>query len=272
MNADVGARRSRTTLPSLIGVGLLAATLTAPSCLPRVEQTEVPGLSAKVQVHTDAFGVPHIKALSLADAFRAQGYLHARDRFFQMDWNRRQAAGRLAELGGWLSHLASDGRIRLLGLRAAAQRSHDALEPAERELLDAYAAGVNAWLTTHPLPPEYAVLEVSVVEPWTGLDSLLLGKALVASLNGPRLWEIGETAAFQDYVDVLGEEAARLVYPNELGRFAPWVPRATVPDARGIPLASLRRLAPSHGDRARASHWRTGSAPEPRRRASSQTR
>lgn len=246
MDANGRARRNRPSLPSLVGVGLLAATLAAPSCPPRLERdyAELPGLSKKVRVHTDAFGVPHIEALSLADAFRAQGYLHARDRFFQMDWNRRRAEGRLAALGGSLSHLESDGRIRLLGLRAAAQRSHDVLAPAERELLEAYAAGVNAWLTSHPLPPEYAALEVTIVEPWTALDSLLLGKALFASLNGPRLWEIGETAVFAEYVDALGEERARLLYPDELGRFAPWVPHATVPDARGTPFASLRPRTP----------------------------
>jgi penicillin amidase len=229
------------SLRLLLATGLLGMASLGSICLgpPASTRIELPGLAVPVRVSVDFLGVPHLEAQSDHDLFMTLGYLHARDRFFQMDWNRRRADGRLAAFSGDFTHLQGDLSTRLLGLRAAAQRSMDALEPGELALLAAYADGVNAWRASHPLPPEYAALEVSVVAPWTPLDTLLLGKGMFASIIGPRIWEIDESAILAEYVAVLGEERAALVYPDELQRFAPWLPFATVPDASGTPLAKL---------------------------------
>ena len=234
---------------------LLSATLTfAPHpAQARVQKLALAGLENPVKVLTDELGVPHIYAKSDHDVVLAQGYVHARDRFFQMDANRRAAAGTLAELTGSFDALSADAAARILDLRAAAQRSVDRLEPAEISLAQAYADGVNAWLAAGALPPEYETLELTSVPPWSVLDTFLLGAGHAAAF-GVRLWEIGETEAVQGYVDALGEAGAAALYPADLGRFAPWVPRATVPDALGsapgladaptrIRLAGLARSA-----------------------------
>ncbi|MDJ0869811.1 MAG: penicillin acylase family protein, partial [Myxococcota bacterium] len=110
------------------------------------ETIEIPGIEEPVTVYTDALGVPHVYAATLKDAAAVQGYVHARDRFFQMDVARRAAAGQLAELTGSLPDLQSDAGTRLLGLRQAAQRSADLLTPREQAFAQAYADGVNAYL------------------------------------------------------------------------------------------------------------------------------
>ncbi len=124
--------------------------------------------------------MPHVFARSLADAVRVQGYLHARDRFFQMDVLRRTAEGRLAELTGNFIDLQRDAQTRPLGLRMAAERDAALLTPDEKRLLQTYAEGVNAWLASNPLPSEYAELEITSVPSWEVLDTLTLAKAAEA--------------------------------------------------------------------------------------------
>jgi penicillin G amidase len=99
--------------------------------------------------------------------------VHARDRFFQMDQNRRIANGTLAELLG-AEALASDVQLRTIGLRRAAQRSLAALSLATRSSIAAYTRGVNAWLAANPLPPEYSALELARADPWTDTDSVVV--------------------------------------------------------------------------------------------------
>ena len=95
---------------------------------------DLPGLSEPVQVTTDRNGVRHLSAANDLDLARAQGWVHARDRFFQMDVTRRQVSGDLAELLG-SSVLGSDIQSRTIGLRRAAERSASVLTPTERALL-----------------------------------------------------------------------------------------------------------------------------------------
>ena len=147
-------------------------------------QLTLPGLDHQVKVKRDGQGVPHISASTERDAYYAVGYMHAEDRLFQMDATRRQASGTLAELLG-PSALASDGQLRTLGLRRAAQRSLNALSPQSLAILDAYSAGVNAWLARNPLPSEYAALELTKanVPAWTPLDSAAVNKLLAFGLS-----------------------------------------------------------------------------------------
>jgi penicillin amidase len=135
---------------------------------------KLPGLSAEVHVWRDAHGVPHVFAGSMDDAARALGYLHAGDRMFQMEILRRVGQGRMAEIRG-PDLLDVDKFIRTLGFYREAQSSFSALSPWAQKRLEAYAEGVNAYLASHPLPPEF-LLAGDRPEPWKPADSLVIGK------------------------------------------------------------------------------------------------
>ncbi len=129
------------------------------------ETLALAGLSAPVEVMRDEWGIAHIRAGGEADAHFALGVVHAQDRLFQMELNRRRALGRAAE---WLGAEAAEGDLlcRRLGMEAACRRDYAALGAPARSMLEAYAAGVNAYLATDPvLPPEYALLGATP-EPW----------------------------------------------------------------------------------------------------------
>ena len=130
------------------------------------------GLDAPVDVLRDKHGVPHIYAITRADLFRTQGFVHAQDRMWQMEQNRRIAAGTLAELFGEAA-LDADRFSRTVGFLRAAQREYDALDDETRAVLSWYAEGVNAYITSRlgRLAPELNLLGARPA-PWTPLDSL----------------------------------------------------------------------------------------------------
>ena len=131
------------------------------------------GLTAAVKVERDAQGVPTIIGTTRLDVARATGYLHAQDRFFQMDLQRRSSAGELAELFG-PAVVPVDQARRRHGFRAIAQRALAGLPAEHRALLEAYTAGVNAGLAALTRTPwEYAVLRLDP-RPWQPEDSLLV--------------------------------------------------------------------------------------------------
>jgi len=117
------------------------------------------GLSSEARVWRDAYGVPHIFASSMDNAARALGYLHASERMFQMDILRRVGQGRMAEIRG-ADLLPVDQFIRTVGFYREAETSLSALSPWAQKRLEAYAEGVNAFLASHALPPEF-LLDVS---------------------------------------------------------------------------------------------------------------
>lgn len=141
-----------------------------------------PGLMAAGSISYNAEGVPTITAANDFDAAWLVGYAHARDRFFQMDVLRRTASGTLTELVG-SSVLARDVELRTLGLRRAAWASWAGASAELRGQLRAYAAGVNAWLQRNALPAEYQALELTRADPWSPLDSLVIGKILAFQLS-----------------------------------------------------------------------------------------
>lgn len=149
----------------------------------RNESLALPGLSAPVEITLDARGIPRIRAETERDATMALGYLHARDRMFQMDTMRRGAEGRLAEIGGSPA-LRLDRFMRLLGLRQRAEADYAALDDATRDQLDAYAAGVNARLSARRrfTAPEFLLL--GTPEPWEPQHSLLWAKVMGLWLSG----------------------------------------------------------------------------------------
>src|SRR4029079_13110718 len=108
----------------------------------------LPVLGAPVTVERDAQGVPQIWADTAEDLFRAQGYVHAQDRFWEMDFRRHVTSGRLSELFGE-SQLPTDKFLRTLGWREVAAQEVEALEPTVASYYDAYADGVNAYLADH---------------------------------------------------------------------------------------------------------------------------
>lgn len=190
----------------------------------------VPGLGAPAQLTSDTEGVSHIVAHSEADAWFLQGYVHARDRLFQMDEFRRTASGTLAELLGPAA-LASDVQLRTIGLRRAAERSLAALLPATRAALDAYVRGVNAYAMTHPLPAQYGALAITRFAPWEALDSVVVGKLFAAQLSLEI--DVDSTVALQSYLQAgaaLGFDGHALFF-EDLDRAAPFDPASTIPDA-----------------------------------------
>jgi penicillin amidase len=142
----------------------------------------LPGLSAPVAIERDALGVPTIHAASRVDAARALGFLHGQDRFFQMDLMRRKAAGELSELFGPLA-LPADRPNRLHRFRDEARQVLARSATEEHQLLDAYAAGVNAGLAgLSDKPFEYIPLRVSPA-PWKPEDTVLVVLAMYMELQ-----------------------------------------------------------------------------------------
>jgi penicillin G amidase len=168
----------------LASIGLAGGWLWLRQSLPVVDGSiAVAGLEAPVTIVRDAYAVPHIEAASFADAVFALGFVHAQDRLWQMDFRRRLGAGRLAEVLGPAA-LPTDRFIRTLGLEEAARASLAYLRPDTVALLEAYAAGVNAYLATRsgPLPPEFLILGYQP-EPWQPVDSLAWMRVLALDLS-----------------------------------------------------------------------------------------
>jgi penicillin amidase len=204
---------------------------------------ELPGLHAAARILRDVDGIPHVLAANEHDMVLLQGWVHARDRLFQMDLTRRQASGTLAELLG-APALDDDVELRTLGLRRAAERSLPLYSAEARAALEAYAEGVNAYVAAHPLPPEYGAIELTSFEPWTALDSLSVGKVLAFGLSFDL--DISLTEAFLTYQAAggfLGFDGAALFF-EDLFRSAPFDPASTVPDATGAPLTGAAAAAP----------------------------
>src|SRR5256884_1527264 len=187
------------------------------------------GLQDAARITIDDEGISHVRANNEHDLYFMQGWVHAGDRLFQMDYNRRLASGTLAELVGTAA-LANDVQLRTLGLRRGAQRSLDAASPRFRAALEAYAEGVNARLQAQTsLPPEYGALRLPQVAPWTPVDSIVIGKLLAFSLAFEL--DITRTVALQSYMAVFGPARGVTLYSQDLWRSAGFEPNATVPDA-----------------------------------------
>jgi penicillin amidase len=190
-------KRSRAPLVIFIIVVLLIVVLgalgywTARRTFPQTEGTlRLEGLQAAVHVFRDSMGVPHIYAGNLHDLFMAQGYVHAQDRFWQMEFWRRVGSGRLAEILGPTA-LDSDRFIRTLGWHRTAATELEQLDPDTRAVLEAYAEGVNAYLSTTDLSDlglEFTLLRLTGVhftpEPWTPLNTLTWAKVMAWDLSG----------------------------------------------------------------------------------------
>ena len=164
----------------VIGGGLLWLR----TSLPQTEgKLAVDGLAQPVTIVRDDDGIPHIRAETTADAYFALGFVHAQDRLWQMESIRRVGEGRLAEIVG-KPGLASDRFARIIGYERLARAALAQLSPDARAAVDAYTAGVNAWLNTHSgaLPPEFVALRFAP-EPWKPEDCLIWGKLMATRLS-----------------------------------------------------------------------------------------
>lgn len=181
------------TLGIVLSLGLIATGLgawTVTRSFPTLSGTlNLPGLAGDVTVYRDNAGIPQIVASTATDLFLAEGYVHAQDRFWEMDFRRHVTAGRLSELFGE-SQIGTDTFVRTLGWRAVAEQEVKLLDPTSLSYYESYARGVNAYLATHQgadLSLEYATLAIQnpdyTPEPWTAADSVAWLKAMAWDLR-----------------------------------------------------------------------------------------
>ncbi|AOO79418.1 hypothetical protein BHK69_01945 [Bosea vaviloviae] len=193
----------------------------------------LPGLEASVSVRRDAWGIPHIKAVGEADAYRALGFVHAQDRLFQMELTRRKALGRAAE---WLGAEAAEADIlvRRLGLEQACRRDYEALAGEAKDMLKAYASGVNAFLESGAAHPcEYALLGATP-EPWEPWHSIAVMRRL-GLLMGSIWFKLWRMLA----LPVVGAQNALKLRYDDGGRDLLCIPPGAQADRFEADLAAL---------------------------------
>lgn len=195
------------TILKRAGIGLLATVIllgggggfyfksylpntVAPKSFPQIDgEIQLEGLDGTVDIYRDQMGIPNIYATTQHDLFFAQGYIHAQDRFWQMDFWRHIGAGRIAEM--FSSELDTDMFLRTLGWTEVTEKEWEALDPEYKAMLQAYTDGVNAYLKDHDkeaLSLEYSILGLLnadyKIEPWTPSNTLTWGKMLAWDLKG----------------------------------------------------------------------------------------
>jgi penicillin amidase len=184
---------------------------------PQLEgEIQVAGLQAPVEVYRDSFGVPHIYANTSYDLFFAQGYVHAQDRFWQMDFWRHIGSGRLAEMFGE-GQLENDQVLRTLGFARIAEEELETYDATSVAIVEAYSDGVNAYLAEHQggdLSLEYAVLKLInpayQPEPWQPMHSITWGKFMAWDLGGNMDAEITRASLLKTLTP---EQVAEIVPP-----------------------------------------------------------
>lgn len=178
----------------------------------------VPGLSGEVHVYRDDRGIPHIYASNSSDLLFAQGYIHAQDRFWQMEWWRHISQGRISEIVGDVA-LENDKFIRTMGWNRMAQTTADYYrdhEPEYYALLEAYAAGVNAYIgdrSPAELSINYTILQTVnepwEIEPWTPLHTVGWGVVMSFDLAN----DINRELTYATLLDQFGEEVVSQLLP-----------------------------------------------------------
>jgi len=171
---------------ALVAVGIVRAQMRA--SWPQTSGTlEIQGLDQQVEIVRDDYGVAHIYAQTEEDLFFAEGYAHAQERFWQMEFQRRTGAGRLSEIFGEAT-LPTDRYLRQFGFYHLAQQAYEMADDKTRELAEAYAAGVNAYIADRKpgeLGLEFTLLDLQgmgvEIEPWQPADSFVWGEMLMLS-------------------------------------------------------------------------------------------
>ena len=249
----MGRRVLRIVLLVLIAIAVLIAggglytRSQVRASLPQLDGTlAITGLSATVRVDRDGLGVPTITGTTREDVARALGFLHAQDRFFQMDLQRRQPAGELSALVGPRA-LDVDQEMRVHRFRAVAHRALELAAPPYRRILDAYAEGVNAGLQSLGASPfEYLVLRAAP-DPWLPEDSILTVLAMFNTLQGRQAFFEQSHGALRDtlpepmfrFLSTVGSEWETPVVGNRVER--PPIPDASIFDLRHARATEAQR-------------------------------
>ena len=203
----------------------------------------LPGLEGPVEVYRDAWGIPHIRAQCEVDLFFAQGFATAQDRLWHMDFDRHQALGRWAEFAG-PAGVERDRLLRAAGMGRTALLDYRAASSEARAMVDAYAAGVNAFLdTSRSLPIEYAILGQQP-EPWENWHCLAVYKMRNTLLGTfePKLFRTR-------LVEAIGpEKVARLIRGYHPGHLLTVPPGAVY---EGPPIDGLDELSQA----AKGANW-----------------
>lgn len=249
MNPELSKRLRllASALSVLAVLGILAAAWfyhRIRASLPQLDgKAAIPGLTAEVNVTRDSLGVPTIHANTRTDVARALGFLHAQDRYFQMDVWRRAAAGELSAVFGPKT-LAHDTAMRRHGFHQIALAAMAKLPPDQRGILDAYTEGVNAGLAALPEKPfEYIVVRATPV-PWHPEDTMLVGYAMLCDLQDDTNRYERTLMAIRDTYGAAGLEFfAPLLTPSDAaldgskGEIAP-IPGPSIINLRGEKVAS----------------------------------
>ncbi|MFI7126310.1 penicillin acylase family protein [Nonomuraea sp. NPDC050153] len=229
--------RVLTVVLALVLVLAGVVVYTVRKSFPQVDGSlRLPGLTGNVEIYRDKYGIPHIYADTAADLFTAQGFVHAQDRFYEMDFRRHLTAGRLSELFGKAT-VENDKAIRTMGWRKVAEEELSDLSQETRSYLDAYAKGVNAWLSANPNASdrslEYSILKIQnggyTPEKWTAADSVAWLKAMAWDLRSNMEDEIDRALALTK----LPKERVEQLYPGyPYDRHSPIVTQGTIDRGR----------------------------------------
>jgi penicillin G amidase len=221
----------------VIGGGFLVLRTSLPMTAGRIT---VAGLHGEVTIARDPDGIPTITAKDDDDLAFGLGFAHAQDRLFQMELQRRYGAGRLAELFGTAA-VPLDTQMRVLGLYRAAETAFAKLSPAAQRGIEAYSAGVNAYLANHGLmsPPEFELLRFKP-EPWKPADTLVWGKLMDFQLGGNYRGELLRARLAQ----TVSADDMAFLYPD-YPKDAPRTLAALLPLYRQLPFARLYAALPA---------------------------
>ena len=239
----------------------------ASASLPQLEgEIHLPGLIAPVEVDSDRHAIPTVAAANREDAYRALGWLHARDRLFQMDLMRRKSAGRLAEIFG-AQAVALDQEQRIYDFERVAEETAKILPAPQQVVLRAYAEGVNVQMTqARERPIEFRILQYQP-ETWRPEDSLLVALGMFQTLNGDtdseRMLTVMEQTLPPELTAFLtpdtDEYATVLLGGQESHRPARPVPVQAITQAlRENRSASLRVAIHSEEVNVGSNHWAVG--------------
>jgi penicillin G amidase len=215
---------------------------------------QLPGIEAPVEIVRDRAGVPHIYATNSHDLMFAQGFVHAQDRLWQMDFQRRLVAGRLSEVMGAVT-VPVDRWMRIIGMRRVAEKEVSLIGSGPRADMEAYAAGINSCIAEGRLPIEFTLLHYKP-EPWTVADSLSWVKMMSWSLSVN--WETEILRA--QLIARLGPEKAAELEPDYFEHWPTIVPPGA--DYSKVGRAALERAeaarpftGPSARDGVGSNNW-----------------
>jgi penicillin amidase len=196
------------------------------------DDIKISGVKNQVDVYFDERLVPHIYAQNNADAYYIQGFIHAKFRLWQMEFQTYVAGGRLSEIVGE-ERLATDKYFRRLGMVYGAENSLKEIEanPETKEACDSYTAGINAYIKSlkpNELPFEYKLLNYAP-EPWTNLKTALFLKFMSWDLSGH-----GDDLTFTNARNAFGYDDYMKLFPNIQDTLDPIIPRGTVFESPSI--------------------------------------